>query len=204
MFPQEATATCDQVHQLLGLGRVSHTWLGKDTLPHSGGLLPIAPARAAPFLLEGASDSVARSSEPEAGAFSGGCACGCKWPGYLPSDPASCSFRDKGVGLARKKGSGFEGEGEVLGPKRRVVGRELGQGVEEGGKGGAGGRDLPAARVLGRPTRYRGGLLCLLGQRHTVPSACSSSLLAHSRNRDQPSLHLSAPQPCHRAPSGGH
>ena len=67
------------------------------------------------------------------------------------------------------RGQGLREREKFRGQKRRVVGRELGQRVEEGGKGGAGGRDLPAARVLRRPTRHRGGLLCLLGQRHTVP-----------------------------------
>lgn len=31
MLPQEATATCDQVYQLLGLHRVCHVLLGRDT-----------------------------------------------------------------------------------------------------------------------------------------------------------------------------
>lgn len=118
----------------LGLGRVGHTWLGKDTLPHLGGLLPIAPARDA-LLLEGASDQSPGAASQRLERFLR------LWLWVqvavvtCPLDPASCSFRDKGVGLARKKGSGFEGEEKFWGQTKGGW-----QGAGAGGRGRREGR----------------------------------------------------------------
>jgi hypothetical protein len=40
MLPQEATTTCDQVHQLRGLCRFCHAQLWEETLVHLSCLLP--------------------------------------------------------------------------------------------------------------------------------------------------------------------
>uniref|UniRef100_A0A9L0RJW7 Syntaxin-1B n=1 Tax=Equus caballus TaxID=9796 RepID=A0A9L0RJW7_HORSE len=77
MLPQEATATCDQVHQLLGPCRVCHAQLRRD--PGSPGL----PAATCP-ITRGLLFTPRRglwprdwSSDPGARAVPGGCSCGC-------------------------------------------------------------------------------------------------------------------------------
>ena len=128
---------------------------------------------------------------------SGQVTCPLTLPAAVPEIRGRAWHRGKGQGLREREKFG--------GQKRRVVGRELGQrgrGTREGWSWGKGPTCSQSPRV---PKLGTEAVLCVSWASATqFPSACSSSLLTHSRNRDQPSLHYSTSQPCHRAPSGGH